>query len=101
MKRYLLTEAARQDVREITRHIRDVQKSPQNAKLVATRLKEGFAKLVELPNLGQPRAELDDEAARVILVGGVLVIYDAMLKPLTVLRVVHASRDLRRVTPRP
>jgi toxin ParE1/3/4 len=98
--RYRLTEAAQQDVREITRHIRDVQRSPQNAKLVATRLKAAFAKLVEQPNLGHPRAELHDDAARVVVVSGVLVIYDPTLKPLTVLRVVHASRDLGRVSPR-
>jgi plasmid stabilization system protein ParE len=59
--RYRLTEAAQQDVREITRHIRDVQRSPQNAKLVATPLKAAFAKLVEQPNLGHPRSELGDE----------------------------------------
>ena len=98
--RYQLTEAAKQDIREITRHIRDVQKSPQNAKLVATRLKAAFTNLVKQPNLGHPRAELDDEAARVLVVSGVLVIYDPALKPLTVLRVVHPSRDLSRVAPR-
>lgn len=98
--RYQLTEAARQDIREITRHIRDVQKSPQNAKRVATRLKAAFAKLVKQPNLGHPRAELDDGAARVLVVSGVLVIYDPALKPLTVLRVVHASRNLRQITTR-
>jgi plasmid stabilization system protein ParE len=49
--RYRLTEAARHDVREITHQIRYVQKSPQNARLVATRLKATFNKLVELPLL--------------------------------------------------
>ena len=34
---------------------------------------------------------------RVIEVTGVLVIYDPHLKPLTILRVVHGSRDLGRV----
>ena len=40
--KYRLTEAARDDVRAITRHIRDVQKSPQNARLVARRLQAAF-----------------------------------------------------------
>lgn len=36
--KYALSEAATQDIREIVHHIRFVQKSPQNARLVATRL---------------------------------------------------------------
>jgi plasmid stabilization system protein ParE len=44
--RYLLTDSAKQDIRDITHHIRTVQKSPQNARLVAMRLKAQFAKLV-------------------------------------------------------
>ena len=97
---YRLTKAAQQDIREITRYIRNVQKSPQNAKLIVTRLKAAFANLVTQPNLGHARAELDDDAARVIVVSGVLVIYDPALKPLTVLRVVHTSRDLGQISAR-
>jgi plasmid stabilization system protein ParE len=44
---YRLTDAAEQDIREIVNYIRFVQKSPQNARLVARRLKAQFAKLVE------------------------------------------------------
>jgi toxin ParE1/3/4 len=98
--RYRLTQAARQDIREITHHIRTVQKSPQNARLVAERLKAQFAKLAQTPALGHVRDELNDANARVIAVSGVLVIYDATLKPLMILRVVHAARDLGRIRPR-
>jgi antitoxin ParD1/3/4/toxin ParE1/3/4 len=95
--KYRLTDAARQDVRDIVSHIRLSQNSPQNARLVATRLKEQFERLTEMPLLGHPRPEIEDETARVIHVSGVLVIYDPTLKPLTILRVVHAARDLSRV----
>jgi antitoxin ParD1/3/4/toxin ParE1/3/4 len=98
--RYRLTEAARQDVREITDYIRRVQKSPQNAKLVATRLKAAFDKLVQIPQLGHVHEELGDAQAHVYAVTGLLVIYDPSLKPLTILRVVHAARDLQRVDAR-
>jgi antitoxin ParD1/3/4/toxin ParE1/3/4 len=98
--RYHLTEAARQDVRDITEYIRHVQESPQNARLVATRLKAAFEKLVEFPQLGHVHEELRDDQARAYAVTGLLVIYDPSLKPLTVLRVIHAARDLRRVKPR-
>jgi plasmid stabilization system protein ParE len=99
--KYRLTHAAKQDVRELVSHIRIVQKSPQNARLVAARLKAQFEKLVEMPNLGRARDELDDDNALVIAVTGVLVIHDATLKPLTILRVIHAATDLARINPRP
>ena len=95
--RYRLTDAARHDVRELTDYIRRVQKSPQNARLVATRLKAAFNKLVQLPQLGHVREDLGDDQARVLAVTGLLVIYDPSLTPLTILRVIHAARDLHRV----
>lgn len=97
--RYCLTEAAEQDIREIVDYIRHVQQSPQNAQLVARRLKAQFAKLVKMPNLGHVREELADDHALVIAVTGVLVIYDPWLKPLTILRVVHGARQLSRIHP--
>ena len=98
--KYRLTDAARQDIRELTQHIRFVQRSPQNARLVATRLKAMFNRLVEIPNLGHVREELADDHAWVIAVTGVLVIYDPFLKPLTILRVVHSGRHLEAIDPR-
>jgi antitoxin ParD1/3/4/toxin ParE1/3/4 len=98
--KYVLTETAKGDIRHIIRQIRLVQKSPQNAQLVASRLRATFQKLVRLPRLGQPRSELKDNTARVIPVTGVLIIYDPTLKPLTILRVIHAARDLRQIDPR-
>jgi antitoxin ParD1/3/4/toxin ParE1/3/4 len=95
--KYRLTLAEVQDIREITRHIRIVQKSPQNAALVAKRLKKQFEQLVQSPRLGHHRKELNDDAARVLPVTGVLVIYDPSLKPLTILRIIHAARDLQRI----
>ncbi len=98
--KYRLTHAARNDIRDIVRHIRDRQKSPQNARLVADRLQQQFARLVETPMLGHVRSELRDDSALVVFVSGVLVIYDPFLKPLTILRVIHGARDLGKVRPR-
>jgi antitoxin ParD1/3/4/toxin ParE1/3/4 len=95
--KYLLTDAAVRDIREIVRHIRVSQHSPQNAKLVVSRLKKQFRALAKLPTLGHVHPELQDDAARVIHVSGVLVIYDPTLKPLRILRVIHAARDLGRI----
>ena len=97
--RYRLTDSAREDIREITTHIRRVQ-NPQNARLIAARLKDAFEQLVGIPALGHAREELADDEALVLVVSGLLVIYDPKLKPLTILRVIHAARDLQRVDPR-
>lgn len=97
---YRLTEAAVKDIRDIVNHIRYVQRSSQNAGLVAKRLKEQFAKLVRMPDLGHTRPELQDESVMVISVTGLLVIYDPNSKPLTILRVVHPARDLTRIRTR-
>ena len=87
-------------MRKIVRHIRDVQQSPQNARLVSTRLRGTFRKLASMPTLGHVRDELHDATLRVLPVTGLLVIYDPTLKPLTIVRVIHAGRDLRRIDPR-
>jgi plasmid stabilization system protein ParE len=99
--KYRLTEAALEDIRQITRHIRIEQKSPQNAKLVAVRLRAHFRALVANPGIGHIREELQDDSLRFSSVTGLLVIYDPNVKPLVVFRVVHPARDLRRVDPRP
>jgi plasmid stabilization system protein ParE len=98
--KYRLTQAAVKDVREIVQHIRVIQNSLQNAHLVAARLKHQFEVLLEIPLLGHRRSELQDDGALVIEVSGVLVIYDPKLRPLTVLRVIHGSRDLHRIRTR-
>ena len=97
---YRLTDAAREDIRDIVGHMRIHQKSPQNARLVALRLKAQFQRLVKIPNLGYTREQLRDNHALVVAVTGVLVIYDPWLKPLTILRIVYGSRDLNRIDPR-
>jgi toxin ParE1/3/4 len=92
--KYRLTRSAQRDIREITRYIRVKQKSPQNALLVAKRLQQQFERLVEMPNLGHVRPELEDDRALVISVAGLVIICDPSLRPLTVLRVIHAARNL-------
>lgn len=61
--KYRLTAAANQDIRDIVQHIRTIQGSPQNAKLVALRLREMFRKLVRAPGIGHVRSELQDDHA--------------------------------------
>lgn len=92
--RYQLTASAERDIREIIGHIRIAQHSPQNARLVATRLTAQFRKIASSPGIGFVHPQLKDASARVSLVSGLLVIYDPGTKPLLVLRVIHPARNL-------
>jgi antitoxin ParD1/3/4/toxin ParE1/3/4 len=87
-------------MRQIVRHIRQVQQSPQNAPLVSTRLRDAFRKLANMPTLGHVREELRNDVLRVLPVTGLLVIYAPTVKPLTIVRIVHTARDLGRIDPR-
>jgi plasmid stabilization system protein ParE len=92
--RYRLTLLARCDIREVTRYIRTVQHSPQNAQLVARRLTAQFRKLAAMPGMGFQHPEIDDPTARIIPVTGLLVVYDPTTNPLMILRVLHPARNL-------
>jgi plasmid stabilization system protein ParE len=98
--RYQLTASAVRDISEILHQIRTVQQSPQNASLVARRLRQQFRKLAQTPHLGHTRPELNDPNTRAISVSGLLVLYDPATRPLTILRVIHGARDLSRITHR-
>ena len=91
---YRIAGAARSDIRQITRYIRTVQKSPENAKLVATRLTAHFKLLARMPGIGHRRPEIRDDSVRVSTVSGLLVVYDPNTRPLLILRVIHPGRDL-------
>jgi plasmid stabilization system protein ParE len=96
---YRLTKSAQRDIQAITSFILKNQRSPQNAKLVAERLRAMFHKLARNPNLGHIRKELADDRIRAIAVSGVLVIYDPDSRPLTILRVIHGARNLENIEP--
>lgn len=98
MSRYRLTQAAEGDIAEIAEHI--ATRSTRNALKVANKLYDTFARVAAWPGIGHVRSELRDDSLRVTSLYKLLIIYDPTIKPLTILRVVHGHRDLRRVRPR-
>jgi len=92
--KFQLTKSALNDIRQITRHIRVIQGSPQNARLVARRLRTHLRKLARMPGMGYQHDEIKDEVALVSGVTGLLVVYDPKTNPLLILRVLHPARDL-------
>ncbi len=98
MSPYLLAAPAARDVDEILDYI--APQSTKNALLVAKRFEKAFEMLAEFPLAGRLRQELDDPNARVWPVSGYLIIYDPVLEPVHILRVVRAARSLSRVRAR-
>src|SRR4051794_31216514 len=75
-------------------------KEPPECAVGCRSIEGAVCKAGELPRLGHVREELRDDNALVLAITGVLVIYDPTLKPLTILRVIHAGRDLKRIAAR-
>ena len=94
MARYVLTELAKRDVRDIVAYIR--RRSPQAAKQVRAELREAMRLLAEFPHIGHLREDVTDEPLRFWSVYSYLIVYRPEEKPLQVVRVVHGARDLPR-----
>jgi|SRR3954447_5226074 plasmid stabilization system protein ParE len=95
MARYVLTDAARQDIRSIVDYIR--RENPEAAKRVRTKLRLAMERLVKLPGIGHFRRDLTDRPVKFWGVYSYLIVYDPDSKPLTVVRVLHGSQDLPRL----
>ena len=95
MKRVALTQAAREDLFEIQEFI--AQDSPEAAARVRDKLREAMRRLAELPQSGHLRRDLADEPLRFWQVYSFLIVYRPETQPLQVIRVLHASRDVRSI----
>jgi len=93
MKRFRLTRSARRDLVEILDFI--AKDSPAAAARVRERMHEAMARLADLPEIGHSRRDLADEPLRFWQVYSYLIIYRPEAEPLEVVRVLHASRDVR------
>src|SRR5688572_7790365 len=95
MPRYVLTDAAKDDVREIVKYVR--ARSPQGAKRVRNELRTAMQRLAAFPNIGHLREDLTDEPLRFWSVYSYLIVYRAEQRPLEVIAIVHGARDVERV----
>lgn len=93
MSRFVLTPAARADIEELHDFI-DLD-SPAAAARVRAALRDAMRRLAASSHLGHLRQDLTDEPLRFWPVYSYLVIYRPDTKPLQVVRVLHASRDVR------
>lgn len=93
MSRFVLTPAARADVEELHDFI--YLDSPAAAARVRIALRNAMRRLTAHPHLGHLRQDLADESLRFWPVYSYLVVYRPDTEPLQVVRVLHASRDVR------
>ncbi|MBI2893166.1 MAG: type II toxin-antitoxin system RelE/ParE family toxin [Deltaproteobacteria bacterium] len=93
--RFVVTPAARDDLLEIRDFI--AGDDPIAARRVLAKLQAAPRRLAEVPNMGHLRLDLGPEPLRFWQVYSFLIVYRPDARPLEVLRVLHASRDVRRL----
>jgi plasmid stabilization system protein ParE len=92
MARVVVTERAKQDVRDILTDL-DRRAGLTVASRYAADFKNVYVRLAEFPLSGSPRLELGYKA-RVKFVHPYIVVYDCDADTATVLRVLHGRRDI-------
>ena len=93
MGRYLLTNPAKDDIREIVRYIRERNESASIK--VRQEFQDAMRRLADFPGMGHLRNDLADESLRIWSVHSYLIVYRPDRQPIEVLRVVHGARDLQ------
>ena len=93
MKRFILTRSAKQDVNDIWDYIAD--DNIEAADRVLEALDRAMIRLAKNPGVGHWREELTDNRHRFFLVDSYLIVDRYETKPLQIVRVLHAARDVR------
>lgn len=92
MSRYLLSPEAREDLRDIRDYI--AADDPAAAERVLAELRTAMRRLAQLPEIGHLREDLADEALRFWPVRSYLIIYRPDERPVQIVRVLSARRDV-------
>lgn len=92
MRRFVLSEAAAGDLRDIYAYI--AADDPVAARRVLEDIRIAMQRLADHPGLGHLRDDLADEALRVWTVHSYLVVYRPDARPLQVVRVLSGYRDI-------
>ena len=95
MRRAVFSKQAQRDLDEIWTYV--AQDGIDAAENVVAAIERAVRQLSELPGLGHERLELRGRRYRVWSVFSYLLIYRYGPKTLTVVRIVHGARDLRRL----
>jgi toxin ParE1/3/4 len=95
MKRFVLSEEARDDLQEIKSYI--AEKSIEGARRVITEFRHAFRELGNTPGMGHRRQDLTKRPVLFWPVRSYLIIYRPGIQPLEIVAVLHGKRNLKRI----
>jgi antitoxin ParD1/3/4/toxin ParE1/3/4 len=96
MSRFRIASSAARDLADITAYL--VEEDPAAAVRVLAKLREAMARLGRHPGIGHRRRDLSrDSALRFWPVYSWLIIYEANVQPIRVVRVLRGERDIERL----
>lgn len=95
-RRYALSAAARVDLLHVWNYLAENASFDVADKTIA-QIQRGIAIVARTPGYGHRREDLTDRDLRVYRVGSYLIVYRTDTKPLHVIRVVHASRNIKKM----
>jgi toxin ParE1/3/4 len=93
VKAFVLTPLAARDLNEIWDYL--ASDSIEAADRVLDALEKALYGLAKNPGTGHSREDLADRRHRFFLVYSYLIVYRPETKPMQVIRVLHASRDIQ------
>ena len=93
LKSFVLTPLASRDLIEIWEYL--AQDSVEIADQALSNLEKAMRRLARQPGIGHLREDLADRRHRFFLVHSYLIVHRAATKPLQVIRVLHAARDVQ------
>ena len=95
VKRFVLTPRAEQEIEDIWEYI--AGDNIEAADRVLDALETAMFKLAKNPGIGHWREELADRRHRFVSVYSYLIVYRHETKPLQIIRVRHAARDVQSI----
>ena len=98
-RRYILAPQAARDLVEIWRYIRN-ESSQRTAGRVESVIRGKFAYLADFPNGEHCWRDLTAAEVRFLAVYSYLIVYRPETKPLQIVAILHAHRDVAKILPK-
>jgi antitoxin ParD1/3/4/toxin ParE1/3/4 len=98
-RRYILAPQAARDLVQIWRYIKN-ESSQETADRVESVIRGKFAYLADFPQGGHWRRDLTAAEARFLAVYSYLIVYRPETKPLQIVAILHAHRDVAKILPK-
>ena len=98
-RRYILAPQAARDLVQIWRYIKK-ESSQETADRVESVIRSKFAYLADFPGGGHWRHDLTKAEVRFLAVYSYLIVYRPETKPLQIVAILHAHRDVAKILPK-